>query len=451
MLKVTNKNYCATVVEITRTVELPNCDNVVAAKIGGNSVIVAKNTPIGTRGLFFPLESQLSGEFLKKNNLYRHQELNENPELKGYFEDHGRIRAVSFRGNRSDGFFIPVSAVDYASIDSDGVKTILVPGEEFNEMNGHKICEKYIPSNARTPGEPNKKGKKAVKISKLVENQFRLHYDTAQLKKNIHLIHPDDLISISEKWHGTSFVVGNILTLRPLTWRDKIAKWLGVAVQDKVFDLVYSSRKVVKNGYLNANPVHFYSYDLWEEIKNQVKDCLPKGVTVYGEAVGYLNTGKCIQKGYHYGAEPNTFDIYIYRVTYTNPDGKVFEFSWNQMKEFCNYHGLNMVKELYYGYARNVFPGLEIKIGEDGWLEAWQDQFLQKLISHKDFNMADSMCPHNLGKVPAEGIVIRKDRLDQSECFKLKNGLFMEWETKQLDKGEVDLETEQSVEGEDEG
>lgn len=29
------------------------------------------------------------------------------------------------------------------------------------------------------------------------------------------------------------------------------------------------------------------------------------------------------------------FDIIVYRITYTNVDGKVFEFSTQQVKEFC--------------------------------------------------------------------------------------------------------------------
>ena len=43
------------------------------------------------------------------------------------------------------------------------------------------------------------------------------------------------------------------------------------------------------------------------------------------------------------------FDIIVYRITYTNVDGKVFEFSTQQVKEFCKKYSLHSVKELYYG------------------------------------------------------------------------------------------------------
>lgn len=42
--KPQNPNYCATVVELRSFVDLPNCDNVKAALIFGNSVIVGKDT-----------------------------------------------------------------------------------------------------------------------------------------------------------------------------------------------------------------------------------------------------------------------------------------------------------------------------------------------------------------------------------------------------------------------
>ena len=40
---------------------------------------------------------------------------------------------------------------------------------------------------------------------------------------------------------------------------------------------------------------------------------------------------------FDYGEDPmasQTFSIYIYRITYTNPNGKVFEFSAKQVQDF---------------------------------------------------------------------------------------------------------------------
>ena len=83
MIKLTNANYNATVVEIKTLVQLENCDNVQAAIIMGNQVIVSKDTKIGEIGLFFPVETQLSKEYLSVNNLYRDSKLNVDKNKKG--------------------------------------------------------------------------------------------------------------------------------------------------------------------------------------------------------------------------------------------------------------------------------------------------------------------------------------------------------------------------------
>ena len=78
-------NYCATVVKLEQFQELAGCDNIKHARIFSNSVIVSKDTKFGDIGLFFPVESELSHEFIKFNNLYRDSSLNTNPEKKGFW------------------------------------------------------------------------------------------------------------------------------------------------------------------------------------------------------------------------------------------------------------------------------------------------------------------------------------------------------------------------------
>jgi hypothetical protein len=56
----------------------------------------------------------------------------------------------------------------------------------------------------------------------------------------------------------------------------------------------------------------------------------------------------------------------------------------------------------------------------------------------------DGKCPFNGNKIPAEGVVVRIDRVHDCESFKLKNFAFLERETKQLDKGVLDMETEEA-------
>ena len=68
--KPKNENYAAIVVEIKTLIPLEKCDNVQAAIIMGNQVIVSKSVKIGDVGLYFPLECALSKEYLSNNNLY---------------------------------------------------------------------------------------------------------------------------------------------------------------------------------------------------------------------------------------------------------------------------------------------------------------------------------------------------------------------------------------------
>ena len=440
--KPVNPNYCGTVVKIEKLVDLPNCDNVVAAIIFGNSVIVGKDTKIGDYGRGVPIETQLSEEFLSKNNLYRDKTLNTDQEKKGYFEQNGRIRAVKFRGHKSEGIFFPTKSFSYIT-DSDF--QYLKEGVDFDKIGKHTICKKYIVRGTRTPGDKKTKAdKKAVKkFDRLVENQFRLHIDTENFRRNAHKINPDDYISITNKLHGTSWVVGKVLVKEKLGWfKELLKKFFPRDIIDTKYDVIYSSRMVVKNKYINEeakNNAGYYGVDVWGEIADKLKDTLLDGITLYGEAVGQLASGAWIQKGYDYGTRPNHYEIYVYRITYTNPEGKLIEFSWPQIKEYCNKFGIKHVPELYYGKAKDFWPQIPLE-------QHWNQNFLGALES--EF-MLDRKCPLCANDVWEEGIVIRVDGLFECPPYKLKNFAFLGKETEDLDKGVIDLESEQSLTEED--
>ena len=437
-----NRNYCATVVKLTQFVELAGMNNVKGVMIFGNHVIVGKDTSVGEVGLFFPLETQLSNEFLRNNNLYRDPTLNVDANRKGYFELNGRIRAVKFASKfKSEGFFIPLTSLEYIM---PLTRDDITEGAEFDEMEGHEICKKYIVKHVQNDRAPkrNKADKRLKRISRLVENQFKFHIDTSQLKKNMHKLNPEDYITISDKWHGTSWIVGNVLTIRQLNWFERFLQWLPfeVNIRTEHYDYVCSSRKVVKDQYLNseAGP-GFYEFDLWTEIKETIKELIPKGFTLYGEAVGFLPTGAAIQKGYHYGCEPGKYQIFVYRITTTNEDGQTFEFSDAQIEEFCSSRGLNTKWNFYSGTAKDLFP----EISPD---EHWHENWLLALEKRSDFNLNDSMCPTNNFEVPAEGVVIRVEKLKEFDAYKLKNFKFFERESLMLDSNEIDIETQESEE-----
>lgn len=428
--KPINENYAATVVELKNTVDLENCDNIQATHIFGNQVIVSKDAKVGDVGIFFPAETQLSNEYASNNNLYRHSDLNVNKDEKGYIEDNRRIKTAKFRGHQSCGLFMPLDSLSFCCNPSE-----LKIGDTFDKLDETVICNKYVVKRKSSGGMSNKKGK-TPKISKLIDGQFRLHEDTSQLGKNLHHFSPDDYISVTYKMHGTSVVISKVLCKKKLKITDKIFKKVGVNIVDTEYDNIYSSRRVVKNDDINTKR-HFYSEDIWKLANDQIKDFLLYGMTIYAEIVGYIpNGGDAIQKGYDYGCGTGQYDIYVYRITYTNIDGHIFEFSHRQMKQWCDERGIKIVPELYYGLAKDIISNYNNDLDfRDNFYESLKTLYLEK----------DCFICRN--KVPAEGVVVRKD-VNHFLAFKLKSFKFLLRETKELDKGTVDIEEDQTTEEE---
>jgi hypothetical protein len=104
-----NPNYLAEIVEITNVRKHPNADALDLVTIYGNDIVVAKDSiKIGDIMVYCPVESALSASFLKCNNQFRDAEMNSNKEIKGgFFEHHGRVKAVRLREIPSTGFLFP--------------------------------------------------------------------------------------------------------------------------------------------------------------------------------------------------------------------------------------------------------------------------------------------------------------------------------------------------------
>ena len=437
--KPKNSNYAAVVVEIKTLVPLENCDNVQAAIIMGNQVIVSKEVKVGDVGIFFPLECQLMHTYMYENNLYSHSEKNKDKDKKGYFSDNGRVRCQKFRGNKSEGLYMPITSISEFLEKGDSVYI----GDEFDELNGEKICRKYVIKQQQSKREGSSKvNKSQKKESKIIDNQFRFHEDTFMLYKNLHRINPDDFISLTYKVHGTSAISSNIICKKKLNIFEKILIKLGVNIITETYDNIYASRKVIKNPELNPNAQHYYNADIWGIANKKVFPLLQKGMTAYYEIVGYLPTGAMIQKDYDYGfIQPESpvayvhgihYGIFVYRLTYTNPDGKVFEFSAKQVQEWCKKNDLTPVFELFYGKASELVP-LDKRFKIDAWKEKFLNTIKEKYNEHNCF-----ICKNI---VPEEGVVIRVEGLE-FEAYKAKSNAFYERETKLLDKGESNIEDE---------
>jgi hypothetical protein len=429
-----NPNYLAKVVALKGLKKHSNADRLQTVDIDFQTVITGMDAKEGDIYVYFPLESKINKDFLSSTNSFRDKELNGDKEKTGFFGDKGRVRAMKLRGEKSMGYVVPsfhVAAWSGVDILPQDV------GTEFDTIGDKLILEKYQIKEKTT----NSKQGKKPKVSRLVDGQIHLHADTENLRRNAHKINPQDTISITYKTHGTSWWVSNVLVKRSLSFWEKLGQKLGINVQEFEYDLVYGSRRVVKNPSVEdpKQKDHFFGYDLWEKIKDEVGDKIPKGFTLYGEMLGYDHNGKEIQGGYDYGCKKGEHKLEVYRITQTTPDGLVTELTYPEIEEFCTRAGLNAPHLYFYGEAVKWFTE-EALIKKLPTLES--NMFDYKFVSLLEEKYNDKPCFMCNNKVPEEGIVVRKESLFSCESYKLKSFSFLEKESKELDKGVIDIESD---------
>ena len=446
-------NYLSKIVNITEFRTHPNAEKLKCCIVDGFNIITGINSEPGLY-VYFPGLSQINSDFLSYANLYRHKELNKDPEQSGMFEDNGRVKSIRLRGELSEGFILPIVVLqNYVLSVTNKELDNVTEGIEFDsvEHDGKEfwISKKYIPKYTRTQGSGsgnnNQSKKVSKKLNKVIDTQFRFHYDTVILKKAPYVLNPEAIIQISSKIHGTSGISAHVICRREETLKEKILRFLRINTEEKTqYDYLYSSRTIIKNKYYNENVSGgYYGVDVWAEADKVVRPHLERGQTAYYEIVGFLPNGKYIQKNYDYGCvaprENETytpekhFKVRIYRVTYTNVDGKVLEYTTHQVQQWCEKNGLVPVEEYYYGKAKDLYPDIDPS-------EHWNENFLNQLANDKAFNMEKSS-PECKNKVPHEGIVIKIED-GMSRAFKLKCFAFLNKEQAALDKGEENIEDE---------
>lgn len=388
-----NINYLAKVVNIKvfRKHSNPEVTKLKCCTIDGFNIITSIDAEPGLY-IYFPTACCINPDFLSYNNLFRKSEKNNDPHKTGLFEDNGKVKAVKLRGELSEGFIVP--AVEFTnwliSITNRDIE--LIDGTEFDtvEHEGKTfwVNKKFIVKGSQgTPGGGSKKTRKVKKeLDKVIPSQFRYHYETVIIKKCPNVIQPEDLISITEKIHGTSHISAYVMCHKELTWKEKLAKWLTGNNFD-IYDHLYASKNVIKNQYYNPNVTPgFYGC----EQPNAIIDNL-----IY-------------KPEKHFKVRP-------YRITLTNVDGEVHEFSAREVQQYCKSVGLTPVTEYYYGYAKDLYPELDSKDRD------WAKKFLDKLSNDKRFYM-ECKSPSCVNKVPHEGIVIKKEDMIghawKLKCFK---------------------------------
>jgi hypothetical protein len=389
--------------------------------------------------VYFPGMSCINPEFLSYANLFRHAEKNVDDTKTGLFEDNGRVKTVKLRGELSEGFIITadvlhnwILSVTNQSID---INEVVFDSVEHNGKT-FWVCKKYVAKASGERSHGRTKAPKTDRYSEIIENQFRLHYETVLIKKCPNVIKPNDIIHISTKFHGTSGGSAYVLCKNKLNWKQKIANYL-TKEEFNSYKYLYHSRKVIKT--FTQDESGYYKTDVWRYADEIVKSSLIKGMQIYYEIIGYTPDGAYIQKDFDYGCIPpdnqylynRNFKVLVYRITLTNVDGVIHEFSAKEVQQYCLKVGLTPVTELYYGYAKDLYPDIPC---DDNFSET----FINKLADDTNFHM-ECNSPDCKNKVPHEGVVIKIENM-KSEAFKLKCFKFLNKEQKELDNGIENIE-----------
>jgi len=189
---------------------------------------------------------------------------------------------------------------------------------------------------------------------------------------------------------------------------------------------------------------------------------LKKGETVYFEIVGFETNGVPIQpdvctKGlndkiftttygetmsYSYGCYPEAseftkqFEVYVYRITFTNEDGQSIDYAWNDVVERCSEIGVKSVPEIATITLNQIAVNNDIYDVEDRLIYDTFSKLVERAAS--GISIID---PRHI----KEGVCVRIEGGLHNRTFKFKSFEFKVLEGIVKDSGVVDIEEAQSV------
>lgn len=431
--------YKVYVTELKNVRPHPNADRLVLADCFGNTVCVNKESKEGDIGVYFPEGGQVSLEFAEANNLLRKKDDAGN-NIGGYMDERRKVTAIRLRGEKSDGLYLPLTCLE-----TFGDISTLSVGDSVELFNGHEIATKYI---VKTNVSHGSGGNYTRKVKVEVAPLFSEHADTEQLAYNLSAFKPGDQIEITLKMHGTSQRTGYLPVFKGYkrTFWDKILRREGTPIYN--WGYVSGTRRTVLEDYEGG----YYGSNAFREVHSKkFEGKLWKGETVYYEVVGFTDTGAPImgscgneklgkdfvkQYGketvFSYGCTPTgegkpenywddeqtqpafvpivpQSDMYVYRMTMTNEDGNVVEYTPEFMRYRCEQMGVKTVP---------VFEKFTLYSGEDADIEACRDAVIR--AAEAWFDGADPV-----GKTHVrEGVVVRIVNRPKFTAFKHKNYSF---------------------------
>lgn len=416
-----------------------NADRLNIATVFGQDVIVDKTYYVGQKVIFFPSDGQLSERFATDNDLVSRKDENGN-KAGGYLDPKKRnIKPIRLRGERSEGMVLPVECLSkYGDISS------LKDGHAINSFGGVEICCKYIPRKKYgrdyNDGEPRPKKQKHKREQKIQYPYFAEHIDTEQLAYNQGAFHVGDTIYLTRKVHGTSQRTANTyciekkqnnLIRRVLHLKNK--EWKGYKVVSGTRRR--NLRDYDGNGYYGSDKFR----EKWDKAFSEK---LPKGCEIFYEVAGWVNEStpvmaSCSNKKvkdpefvkqygdttvFSYGCPKGETRAFVYRMTWTNEDGEVFEVPTEVLFRWCDMNGFEHVPLL-----------------EKFLYTTWDD--LQERVK----KYLDIPEPLANGTHVVEGVVARIDNRAKFTAFKDKSWAFKVLEG--IIKDEADAPDMEEMEG----
>ena len=435
------------ITELKNVRKHPNADRLLLGDCFGNTVCVSTDYKEGQLGIYFQSGLQLSENFCNVNDLVRRKDENGN-DVGGYLDPIKRnIKAISLRGEKSDGLFLPIEALDYCFEDDKAINHFS-KGDTIDIVNGKEICCKYIPKNSSSSGKYKNKNKNNSKSKRKINiaPTFFEHVDTDQLAYNLNAFKPGDLVEITLKMHGTSQRTGYLKVFKGYKCKNKLEQFC-LNLLDKEDHLTKFKQKIYDNIIKQATPIYdwdyisgtrrtvldnfeggFYGSNAFRKIHaEQFEGKLYKGETVYYEVVSFTDTGTPImgignvpkeeQKNYgktmifHYGLDEGS-DMYVYRMTMTNEDGEIVEYTPDFMRYRCEQMGVKCVPVFWTGFIPEYPASTDdstITAGE--WIKNKAERFYDG--------------PDPIGKTHVrEGVVVRVINRPKFTAYKHKNFLF---------------------------
>ena len=448
--------YSAYITRIKNLHKHPNADRLQIGECFGNAVIVSMEYEDNQLGIYFPSDGQLSVKFAEVNNLLRKKDDAGN-NIGGYMDqDKRNVTAIKLRGEKSDGLFLPLK-----SLESFGDITTLREGDKIDVFNGHEICQKYVPKTQTRRGHYSE-GNKTRKHKMPVAPLFAEHADTEQLAYNLEAFKPGDEIEITLKMHGTSQRTGYLPVFKGYkrTLWDRITRKEGKPVYD--WGYVSGTRRTVLE---NFDGGYYGSNEFREPHSKFFEGKLMKGETVYYEVVGFTTSGAPIMASgnnaklndkefvkqygnttvFSYGCSPDGYqkvfdvdmintsevgdsditingaalykkvpqsDVYVYRMTMTNEEGFVVEYTPDFMRYRCEQMGMKCVPVMWKGVIpENPGSADDPTISAGEWIKNKAELFYDG--------------PDPVGKTHTrEGVVVRILNRPKFCAYKHKNWFF---------------------------